>query len=277
MALIRYPEESLEDYMLITAHQYRSRGRGGDRFANDQDNGVLGQPIIAMSLPIPDLPNMASQQSYGQISGAFNNILATGLGQAYSSIDKELTSPTEGGLNVETIANDIRAQATGRGGPVVREMAAGLAARIVGLKNGIEFQSLATGEFTNPNIELLYGGPTLRAYSMNWTFAPKSQSEAQNVYEIVREFKKNHLPSSNGGGNGMLKVPSVFSIKVYVKGAESPHYQKFFPCVLAGVAIKQDAQGSHMTLPGGQPVVSSMSLTFKEIKICTASNFENNI
>lgn len=276
MEQIRYPSENIEDYMLITAHEYRSRGRNNaGRFAGNQDNGVLGAPIVSLRLPIPDLPNIASQQSYGQISGAFNNLLATGLGEAYSAIDEGMTS---GNMpDVGSIAERVKAQATAQGGPVIREMAAGIAARIVGLKNNIEFQSLATGEFTNPNIELLYAGPTLRAYSMNWTFAPKSEDEAANVQELVRELKKNHLPSSNAGGTGMLKVPSVFDIKVYVKGTESPHYQKFFPCVLAGVAFKQDAQGSHMTLPGGQPVVSSMSLTFKEITTLTADKFENNI
>lgn len=273
----QYPKDIGPDYVMITSHKFRSRPT---RVGNARDNligdpGALPPVVNHFKLPVPDLPNMISSQKFGTIEGALNNALATAGGEAYSAIDSSITAGK--GLDqgqVGEIANRLKAQVTDAGGSVIREMAAGLAGKMVGI-NAIQFQTLATGSVTNPNIELLYAGPTLRTFAMNWTFAPKSSEEAQGCYDLIKALKQDQLPSSSGGG--MLEVPHVFKVKLYIQGKEAEFYQKYMTCALESIGVNQDAQGSHMTLPNGAPVVSSLSCVFKELKIITREDMENNI
>ena len=266
---LRYPSETPPDFMTITAHKYSSRtqtGAGGDR---------AGAAEGAVVLPIPDLPNIVSQQKYGAINGALNNLLATGLGEAYSAIDGALTNGEEiDDGKISAIAERVRQGA--QGGPVLRELAANAAGSIVGL-NGTQFQALATGEVTNPQMELLYAGPTLRSYAFNWTLVPKNAKEAQNITDIIKFLKQHHLPKGNGRGPGMLQVPSVFKIGTHIQRGNGRHYQKYFTSVMEGISVKQNATGQHMTLPGGEPLATNLSCVFKEIYITTREDFQNNI
>ena len=268
IANVKYPQEALPDYMILTAHTYTPRN---DRVARE----VLGPAVATIRLPIPDLPTMVSSQKYGPISGALNDALFTALGQGYEAIDTAATSGNTAGVDVESIAQQLQERVKGQVGPVLREMAAGAAGSLMGI-NSIQFQSGATGQFSNPQIELLYAGPTLRAFPFSWTLAPKSETEAASVKEIIRRFKYHSLPQGNAGA-GMLKTPDVWSLKFYVQDRESPAYQKIFTCALESVSVKQNAAGSHLTTTDGQPLVTTISTTFKEIKIRTTADYETDI
>lgn len=283
MIRLRYPLEiggSQKDYMMINSYDYEARGKAGAEQSTGMNEGIHSPSNMLLKLPIPELPNMVSRQGYGKISGALKNAIATGVGAAYHQIDNAVINDNGNldGFDVGGIAEQLRAQINGQGGasPIVREVAAGMAATMMGI-NGPMFQSLATGEITNPNIELLYSGPTLRQFAMNWTFAPKNSDEALECYNIVRELKRAHLPSTNGAGKGMLKVPQYFTIKMFVDGKEAAFYQKFAPCFLESISIRQNSNGSHITLPNGEPAVTSMSTVWREIKITTREDFEDNI
>lgn len=275
--ILRYPLESPPDYMKIQSFEYKSRTArkpGQNRLKGD------GPVVNTYILPFPEMPNMVSQQKYGQISGALNNALATGLGEAYNAVDNAISNGTQ--ADVSSIAERLKSRIiddNGGAGPVAREFFAGMAGQISGI-NGSMFQTLATGEISNPNIETLYSGPTLRSYSFNWTMAPKSASEATRVYEIVRNLKRNHLPTSDGvdgQSTGMLRAPNYFQLRLYTNKKPADQYQKFFPCVLESLSFKQDSTGQHISLPNGEPVISSLSLVFKEIQITTADDFLENI
>lgn len=276
--IYQYPLETPRDYMMLKVIPYTPRSERNPTSIDIQREIPTGEaPYIDLfRLPFPDLPQMISQQKYGTISGALNNALASGLGNAYAAIDSAVTAGTTDAIDVGGIAERLKAQA--QMGPVAREIAANaaiLASGIVGLNAGM-FQTLSTGEITNPNIELLYSGPSLRSYSFNFTFAPKSDTEALACYEIVRQLKRHHLPSTNGG-SGMLKVPNLFMIDLYVNGELAKFYQKYFKCALESISVKQDSAGQHITLPKGEPIISSMSLVFREIEITTREMFEDNI
>lgn len=277
---LRYPLETPEDYLILTAHEFARRGEG-----RRTENGgfgaadARGPSKATITLPIPDLPNMVSSQKYGALSGALNNAIATGLGAAYHTIKEEVAGGSGGGRSIDSIKQDLLSQAN-QAGPVIAEVAAGVAGGIVGI-NAAQFQTLADGQISNPGISLLYAGPSLRSYSMNWSFAPKSAAEAYQVYEIVRTMKQLHLPSGGGPrserSGGMLKVPHIWEIEMFVKGKRAEKYQQFFTCALETLSVKQDSSGSHITLPDGSPVISSISTVWKEMAITTSEDFEENI
>ena len=272
MARLQYPQELPDDFFVISAHKYQSRIRGQSGGTGTRAGAALGQVV----LPMPDLPNLLSTQQYGEIRGAARNLIAGGLGIFYNEGDKALSAGNMEGFNIDSIASQVTQMTENATGPVLREIAAGAMGGLVNL-NATQFQALATGEVTNPQVELLYKGPQLRSYTFNFTFAPKNSTEAQSVFDIIKFLKQNHLPKGPGRDvAGMLKVPNIFKCRAVVKG-DGRFYQKYFEAVMEGMSVKQNSNGSHITLPGGEPVVSQMSLAFKEIFVTTADDFENNI
>jgi hypothetical protein len=271
MTQLRYPQELPDDFFTITAHEYSSRIRGGSGGSGSR----AGAPIGHIILPMPDLPNLLSTQQYGEIRGAARNLLASGLGIFYDQGDRALTAGSTAGLNTGDIANQVTELTQGAKGPVLREIAAGAMGAMVNL-SATQFQAMATGEVTNPQVELLYKGPQLRSFTLNFTMAPKNSTEAESVFEIIKFLKQNHLPKGPGRDQpGMLKIPKIFKCKAVVQGKD--HYQHYFEAVLEGMSVKQNSAGTHITLPGGEPVVTQMSLAFKEIFVTTADDFESNI
>jgi len=76
----------------------------------------------------------------------------------------------------------------------------------------------------------------------------------------------------------MLKAPKYFTMKVFVKSNEAKFYQKYFPFLIEAISIKQNSAGNcHMTLPNGEPAISSISIVSKEIKMLVSGDFEDNI
>lgn len=269
--ILRYPLETIPDYMILTPSRYKNR------LDFKASGPAAGPPII---LPIPELPGMRSSQSYGQLSGALNNLLAGGLGLAYDEINNSVSSGGDASAKISEIADRLKQNATNATGPVLRELAAGVAGSIVNI-SAQNLQAFATGQVSSPQTELLYGGPTLRSYAMQWTFAPKSEAEAIAVYKIIQSLKQQHSATAlKGNGRstaGMLRVPNVFDIKIMIGGKEAEFYQKFFTCAMESISVQQDNTGSHITLPNGAPAVSSMSITMRELRPLYSGDFEENI
>ena len=65
-----------------------------------------------------------------------------------------------------------------------------------------------TGQIFNPNMELLFNGPTLRSFNFSFKMTPRSPSEAQECKNIIRSFKSNMAPKTKNtgslGGSGMF-------------------------------------------------------------------------
>lgn len=272
-SLLKYPEELPPDYMLISAHEFASRPSGRRVSTFDSMTNLSVAPAIGtIRLPIPELAPMDSPQKYGEMSGAFNNALATAIGEAYNGSlgpDGDISNIDVGG-----IASRLRAQVSSSADATGRELAAGFASKALTNVSGSMLQAMSTGEITNPNIELLYDGPSLRSFSYTWTMSPKNPGEVRSIYEIIKFVKQNYLPEANGG---MLRVPSVWMVKIMQQGGESKWYQKHYTAAMTNFIVKQNSNGPHMTMPDGSPVMTQMTMNFKEVNIRTANDYRNNI
>lgn len=269
--VLRYPTDIADDYIILTCHRYKSAvSRLSQGTAVDPSVDVAGPPIgPAIYLPIPNLPNMVSMQSYGAISGAMNNAVASGLGVAFDEVVRTLGGGQSG--SIDAMASRLRNAVSDEGSAAMQEFAAGIGGKFAGL-NSAQFQTFARGEISNPLIELLYSGPTLRSYSFNWTLSPKSKREADDIKEIINFIKVNHLPKKKGG---MLVVPNVWKIHVFVQGKHSTEYQKYFTAAIEGMSVQQDAAGGHITTPDGAPIATNLVLTFKEMRVVTADDYSD--
>ena len=103
-----------------------------------------------------------------------------------------------------------------------------------------------TGNIFNPNMELLFNGPTLRSFNFSFKMTPRSPEEAQEVKNIVRMFKLNMAPKTKNtgsiGGSGVfLKTPNVFELRYMKGGREHPFLHKFKQCFLTNISVNYTA------------------------------------
>jgi len=128
----------------------------------------------------------------------------------------------------------------------------------------ISFEQLfgrATGSIINPNMELLFNGPTLRQFKFQFKFTPRSQPEAKEVKNIIKSFKKHMAPS--GRDTNFLKTPDVFELSY--RGKSSEYLNRFKLCALTNMSVNYTGEGNYATYSDGAPVSTIMDLAFQEL------------
>ena len=128
------------------------------------------------------------------------------------------------------------------------------------------------GAIFNPNMELLFNGPTIRSFRFQFKMTPRNQKEGQEVRQIIREFKRSMAPKvtavggPSGSNNLFLKTPDVFEL-TYRQGKENHKFlNKFKQCVLQDISVNYTGEGTYATYDDGTPVSIIMDLSFKELE-----------
>ena len=127
----------------------------------------------------------------------------------------------------------------------------------------------STGMVVNPNLTVLFNGPTLRTFNFSFPMTPRSDDEANRIRKIIRSFKRNSSPQRTTSG-AFLKTPRIFLLKYIFKsnstaGTEHPFLNKFKPCMLTGFAVNYTPDNSYMTLRDGSMTRYTIDLSFKEV------------
>ena len=149
-----------------------------------------------------------------------------------------------------------------------------------------QFVTRQTGAAINPNLELLFGGPQLRSFSFNFTFAPNSTKEAKVVRQIQRWFRQGMLPSrrraSQASGSALfLASPNVFRIcyrnqKRRIKGLNIIKI-----CALTSCQIDFTPDGTYQSYDDvdgvSMPVRSTMGITFTELTPVFKDDYAPNV
>jgi hypothetical protein len=195
------------------------------------------------------------------------------------SIEAMKDRPVTGYGNLN-LTEDLAAQAGSLMGKVmqnVKSMAANSknrdALQILLAQEAVQAQGLLsrlTGQVANPNLELLFNGPTLRPFSFTFRMAPRDAEEAQNVKKIIRFFKQGMAPSVVDG-EIFLSSPDIFEIQFQSGETNSAHpsLPRIKPCALIGCDVNYTPDGSYMTFEdpaNGYPMTCyEMTLRFSEI------------
>lgn len=146
-----------------------------------------------------------------------------------------------------------------------RTQAAAAAAVIGANVTANQLLTRSTGQILNPNMELLFTGPTLRTFQFQFKFTPRDQNESRQVKSIIRSFKTNMAPSIEGAGDAFLKTPNVFELR-YRKGTtDHPFLNRFKQCALTNMSVNYTGEGVYATYSDATPVSMVMTLDFKEL------------
>ena len=133
-----------------------------------------------------------------------------------------------------------------------------------------QMMAYSRGEIFNPNIELLYEGPGLRSFGLNFSFIPKDPTEARTVMDIVTEFKIWSTPEDL---QTKYKIPCVWKIKY--GGAGGTWMNQFKRAACTNIAVQYNAGlDMHATFSNGCPVRTDIQLSFHEVEVITRKDHQ---
>jgi len=120
------------------------------------------------------------------------------------------------------------------------------------------------GQVFNPNMELLFNGPSLRNFNFSFKMTPRSAEEGEEIKTIIRFFKRGMAPKA--GETGLfLKTPNVFELRYRQGNGEHEFLNKFKQCFLTNITVNYTGDGVYSTYNDGTPVSMIMTLMFKEL------------
>ena len=293
----RYPLEALTettDYLQFTIVEYQStkqRSGGslvgspgsrriGPQGTKDKATKILGSIILQMPSNIQD----GNAVDYGE--SKMNTLIGAAAGAIGSVINKtgeainegvkgdqegakntmaELSGDLKKTLGADSSLMDAAAQFT-----TAKATSAALGA-LGGNVSTAQLLARETGNIFNPNMELLFNGPTLRSFNFSFKMTPRSPSEAEECKNIIRSFKLNMAPKTKNtgsiGGSGVfLKTPNVFELRYKKGGREHPFLHKFKQCFLTNISVNYTGEGVYTTYDDATPVSMNLDLTFKELE-----------
>jgi hypothetical protein len=138
--------------------------------------------------------------------------------------------------------------------------------------------SRVSGAIVNPNLELLFQGPTLRPFNFTFRLSPRDNDEATKVRKIIRVFKQYSAVGTAPGGL-FLTTPNVFNIQYVSKRGEGEEDHKSLnrikTCALKSVSVDYTPDGSYMTFNDEARTMTSysLSLQFQELEPVTTKDY----
>ncbi len=137
--------------------------------------------------------------------------------------------------------------------------------------------SRTQGMILNPNLELLFQGPSLRPFTFQFKMSPRSADEAKEIVKIIRFFKQGMAPIREES-RLFLKTPHTFRIKYAQLGSqdESPFLNKFKECALLSCSVQYTPEGNYAPYEDGAMSSYQMSLQFKELEPVYNDEYDND-
>ncbi len=150
------------------------------------------------------------------------------------------------------------------------EAKAGLAAYFAGKAvNNENMLARTTGAIMNPNMELLFTGPTLRPFTFNFTLSARNKDESIAIKKIIRFFKQGMAPIRSKSMI-FLKSPHTFQLRYKYRGGNNmedhPYLNQFKECALQGFGVQYTPTGNYSTFGDGAMTQYNVSMTFSELE-----------
>ena len=311
--VLRYPYEALTDstdYLQINLIErkigsftssttlgelsLRNRGNFNNKGINDvQIERVNNTPVLATQavksggiilLPMPSSINDTNQVNYSE--DKLDAITASLAEKVGAVIQTPLFNPQGGAFQLDKVLSNIQQYlirpALGNS-DLIRNLIltnlAGQAASLAGQGNLTIDQALArsSGQIINPNVELIFNGPTIRNFRFSFKMTPRNKNEANQIRAIIRSLKK-HLSPQDSEDKLFLNAPNIFELR-YKNGStqdkNNPYLNRFKQCVLENMSVNYTGENVYATYEDGAPVSTIMDLTFKELEPIYASDYNS--
>jgi len=154
---------------------------------------------------------------------------------------------------------------------IKQQLTLGAASKLInklGVKvNAEAFRARATGTVVNPNLELLFNGPSLRQFQFQYKLTPRSVEEAKQIRGIIKTFKKAMAPKRGTAAEDafFLGAPNVFQLKFMRGTGENKYLPSIKTCALTNFSANYTADGFYSAYYDGQPISIDIVLQFGEL------------
>ena len=270
----KYPEDMSDgqDRILFTMYEYGVKQ--GTQSIREQDNikVITGfgarefkKLLGSVTLPIQNQISDSNRVEWG--AGDLNPIQAS-LATSLQAFEGDI------GQTFKDFEGKAKALFKGATGDIAQAVKLYFIQEAIGAKGLL---SRVTGGILNPNIELLFRGPTLRPFNFRFFLSPRSKTEATQVRKIIRFFKEG-MAVRESTTDLFLKAPHAFEIR-YVYGdynGDHPGLNKIKKCALIGCNVDYTPDNSYMTLEDGTMTAYAITLQFQELEPITSGDYRDN-
>jgi len=253
------------------------------KYAAATINPKLGEKTISRqikdsigSVTLPIQPSISDSNSVDWSGGTLNALQAFGAGASLSLMN----SPGlfQLGENVGKIMGEVMLR-------LREDKTYGEAFKIYAAQEAVGAQNLlsrASGAILNPNLELLFNGPSLRPFAFTFRLSARDNTEAIQIKKIIRFFKQG-MSVKTTSSNVFLKSPHVFSINYQTFDSDGspvnnhPSINMIKKCALLSCDVDYTPDGTYMTYNNEDRTMTSyqLSLRFSELDPVYDSDYTN--
>ena len=243
-----------QDFLKFDMMKYQPKDFDDEKFSfKDRSTDTDKRSIGTVILPIP--------------GGIQDSTAVTWGGQTMTPLDMAMANVALEGVRggpgkmVDEISNQATKIASNFEGnkKALAAVIAGMAA------GGQQLLQRTTGAIANPNMELLFGGPSLRTFSFQFLLAPRDEDEAMTVIKILRFFKQGMAPIRTKS-RLFMKSPHTFKLSYRnSQGQEHKYLNKFKECALQSFGVNYTPNGQYSTYQDGVMTAYQMTMTYSEL------------
>lgn len=121
------------------------------------------------------------------------------------------------------------------------------------------------GAIQNPNMELLFSGPTLRPFTFNFKLSARGTKDRDEIRQIIRFFKQG-MAVQRTQSQLFLKAPHTFKIRYLHKNEDHKYINLIKECALQSFTVNYTPEGNYMTFADGLMTSYEISMQFQELE-----------
>ena len=254
-----YPEDiatTKQDIIKFDMIQYRPSKLEANGRPDVSGGDIIGGSVI---LPIPG--GIQDQSSAGWDSAKMNPLERAAANVALEAISKG------GKAGLDAAGEEIQKALSGGGADAKDALAGYFAGQAAGV--GEQVLQRGMGVVVNPNMELLFMGPSIRQFSFSFLLAPRSEKETTEVANIIRFFKQGMSPIRSQSAL-FLRTPNTFRLRYIYRGdgkdSDHKYLSKFKECALLNTTVNYTPNSNYATFPDGGMVAYQLTLSFQELE-----------
>ena len=216
-----------QDIIKFDMIQYRPSRLEANGRPDVSSGDIIGGSVI---LPIPG--GLQDQSSAGWNSATMNPLERAAAEVALQAISK-------GGKGfTDSVEKQIKKTLSDGGKDAKDALAGYFAGQAAGV--GEQVLQRGMGVVVNPNMELLFKGPSIRQFSFSFLLAPRSEKETTEVANIIRFFKQGMSPIRSQSAL-FLRTPNTFRLRYIYRGdgkdSDHKYLSKFKECALLNTTV----------------------------------------
>ena len=252
-----------QDCLRIDILKYQPKKLGGG-FKFKPRRAMSSRAIGGVTLPAPGGINDGNSTAWGQRT-------MTPVQMAASDAVKKLM--TDGGEAAGKSLQDTLNDVMGEKENIKTALANAITENITG---ATDLLSRTEGMVMNPNMELLFQGPSLRPFTFTYKLSPRDERESMNILRIIRMFKQS-MASQTTQASLFLKAPNTYKLEFLSSQSNKAH--RFLPkikeCALQNFTVNYTPDGSYMSYENSSMVAYELSFSFQEIEPIYNSDYSD--